>query len=594
MFKRANKITALLVAAAAVVSVLPATAANAADYKRIESKDGTVYDAVAYKDGKFYVDGEVEDKDEATYYVADGKFKALEDIDTGSDYTLYGSKYINVEDGDYFIDLSTGKVTDDSIKDDNEDDAASALRKKVKNDTDGRYAETNTGLGSEIIQNLSNAQLPGAKFADIWYGVKYDAKSTKDSQNGGASTFNVYTDEKGNYIDADYNLGKVKVVTTSASAKKSVTIENTNDDYDTAVSGEKLSASVTNATVIGQDANYIYRTADINVKLTTGASVSISEINGVELDADTDALTVTTDAAGRKTVVLNVIQKISKAQASDDVDGAKYAKTVTNYVFANDSGEKKALAATTPKFTVAGGKVIAYADDSVQTIELKSKNGFYYTDIKDENTDDATVFDVDVDGNLWSLDGGYIYKFDNDEDWDKIYKVDGSMDEFSVYDKNNIVAWNEEDEVYSIIGSKSSDKTDEDTTTTTTGWVETAAGSGVWNYVNADGTKATGWLNLNGTWYYLDPATGVMATGWVNVNGTWYYLNPVSDGYRGAMKTGWVNVSGTWYYLNASGAMLTGWINDNGTWYYCNASGAMLANTVVDGYKLGANGAWVK
>ena len=60
------------------------------------------------------------------------------------------------------------------------------------------------------------------------------------------------------------------------------------------------------------------------------------------------------------------------------------------------------------------------------------------------------------------------------------------------------------------------------------------------------------------------------------------------------MQTGWINVNGTWYYTNASGAMQTGWINDNGTWYYCNASGAMLANTTVDGYVLGANGAWVR
>ena len=40
--------------------------------------------------------------------------------------------------------------------------------------------------------------------------------------------------------------------------------------------------------------------------------------------------------------------------------------------------------------------------------------------------------------------------------------------------------------------------------------------------------------------------------------------------------------------------MATGWVNDNGTWYYLNGSGAMLSNTVVDGYKLGASGAWVK
>jgi len=60
------------------------------------------------------------------------------------------------------------------------------------------------------------------------------------------------------------------------------------------------------------------------------------------------------------------------------------------------------------------------------------------------------------------------------------------------------------------------------------------------------------------------------------------------------MVTGWQNVGGSWYYINMSGAMQTGWINDNGTWYYCDASGVMLANTIVDGYVLGANGAWIK
>ncbi|NFE75542.1 hypothetical protein FC758_17050, partial [Clostridium botulinum] len=40
--------------------------------------------------------------------------------------------------------------------------------------------------------------------------------------------------------------------------------------------------------------------------------------------------------------------------------------------------------------------------------------------------------------------------------------------------------------------------------------------------------------------------------------------------------------------------MKTGWLNDNGTWYFLNASGKMLSNTVVDGYKLGANGAWIR
>ena len=62
------------------------------------------------------------------------------------------------------------------------------------------------------------------------------------------------------------------------------------------------------------------------------------------------------------------------------------------------------------------------------------------------------------------------------------------------------------------------------------------------------------------------------------------------------MATGWIQDKGEWYYLNASGAMAYGWIQDtDGNWYYLSTTtGAMLTNTTVDGYVLGANGAWVK
>ena len=59
------------------------------------------------------------------------------------------------------------------------------------------------------------------------------------------------------------------------------------------------------------------------------------------------------------------------------------------------------------------------------------------------------------------------------------------------------------------------------------------------------------------------------------------------------MATGWVNYNGTWYYLKDSGAMATGWVNYNGTWYYLASSGKMLHNTYTpDGYYVDASGAW--
>lgn len=127
MFRRSTKITSLIVAAASVVTMVPAMAA---DVKKVDSQDGTVYNAVAYKDGQIYIDGELEDKDEAAYYLANGKYTDLDDIDSGDNVNPYGDKYVEVDDGDYYLDLSTGKVTDDDVKGDLEDDAATALRKK--------------------------------------------------------------------------------------------------------------------------------------------------------------------------------------------------------------------------------------------------------------------------------------------------------------------------------------------------------------------------------------------------------------------------------------------------------------------------------
>ena len=42
----------------------------------------------------------------------------------------------------------------------------------------------------------------------------------------------------------------------------------------------------------------------------------------------------------------------------------------------------------------------------------------------------------------------------------------------------------------------------------------------------------------------------------------------------GVMLIGWVNVNGTWYFLNASGAMVTGtqWIDGERHWFYGNGA----------------------
>ncbi|NFO38691.1 N-acetylmuramoyl-L-alanine amidase family protein [Clostridium botulinum] len=593
MFNRANKMTALLVAAAAVVSLVPATGVNAAEVKRISSEDGKVYHAVAYKDGHFYVDGEVNDKDEAAYYLADGKYSELKDIDSNSEISVYGEKYVNI-DGDYFVDLSNGKVTEDDVQDDNKDDAETALRKKVKDKADDRY--------SNHDDNVKLEELAGNKFGETWYKASYKAEATT---NGSATELNVYTDAKGNYIDADYNLGKIKVEvqkTSTAAAgveitDKNVTIDNTDSNKKVATNKDKkkieVSAKITDGEVIAQDSKNIYRTAILTVS-TNDADVAIKSIYG-----NTEIVNKT------NSVELKVIQKISKEQSSDTVDGAKYAKSTTTYVMVDEDGKVPAkddintfvntmAKDDTTKYTVVNGTLVAYrltnSDEKVQAqaVNLKSKAGLYYVDAhgdSEEKLAAKTSYDVDIDGNLWRIDGGFVYKFDNDDDWDKVYKVDGSMEQISVYNKDNMVVWDDNDEVYSIIGQKDKEE-EKPEVEVKAGWNQ--ATDGTWSFVKADGTKATGWYQDGATWYLLNEA-GIMQTGWQTVGGTWYYLAG-----NGAMQTGWQNVNGAWYYLLGNGAMQTGWINDNGTWYFADGSGKMLANTTVNGYVLGANGAWVK
>lgn len=116
--------------------------------------------------------------------------------------------------------------------------------------------------------------------------------------------------------------------------------------------------------------------------------------------------------------------------------------------------------------------------------------------------------------------------------------------------------------------------------------------NGQWQYNDVSGNPLKNtWFydNSNGKTYYLQ-ADGNMATGWIIYNGYWYYLDQ-----SGAKQTGWQHLGSYWYYLDSEGKMQTGWLHDSdGKWYYLYDSGAMAYSTTIDGYKLGADGAWIK
>ena len=132
-------------------------------------------------------------------------------------------------------------------------------------------------------------------------------------------------------------------------------------------------------------------------------------------------------------------------------------------------------------------------------------------------------------------------------------------------------------------------------------WQRDAKG---WWIQNPDGTypKAQ-WLLLNNRWYYFNQE-GYMLTGWLFYNNAWYYFEEKEGSEQGTMSFGWKEIRGFWYYFceeagAENGKMRTGWQEVKGKWYYLNPedsaeNGKMLFNTKVDGYTLGADGAWQK
>lgn len=129
-----------------------------------------------------------------------------------------------------------------------------------------------------------------------------------------------------------------------------------------------------------------------------------------------------------------------------------------------------------------------------------------------------------------------------------------------------------------------------------TGWYQNGND---WYYYDASGLVASGWRSVKGYWYYLDPADNnkMVAYGWKVIDDNWYYFYG-----NGAMATKWLSLNGIWYWFAGDGAMKTGWQVANSTWYYLytkndthgGSEGAMAKNTVIDGYVVHENGAYIR
>ena len=631
MIRNSTKLTAILVAAASVISSIPAAAAV-----KLGTKDGTIEKGVAFKDGRYLYQGyRSDDDDTGLYYNNGNRDKQLDDADEIDQ--KFDDKYVSALDGDdyYVVDMTTGKITDDDTIDDLQSTAGTKLANKLdgtkrydKQKIDFQDKSKNPGA-SATIERVSNN-----RFEDVWYAYNVTTGGQIDKFG--------YTTESGKYIDCSFDLNLYAYynpTTGSAASGKMHKIEDVEDNADIQnEAGTKLDMSVQSLKFIkyiGQDDKYIYSIIKVGVKNGMSIGAPQTAENGIRYSY--------------------YVQKVSKQQGSKE-EGAYKPKDTDCFEITPDyknSDAKDAyetlmklvdgstFADDTAKASVVNNAIyITYndGDDKVKTdkILLKSSqkldNYYYGSDgwhkdrkvdgriaIKDSDVDhdieDKESWAIDVNGTVWAIDGGKIMKSVKGGDFETVYTCDRSLNRLDVYDEDNLIAWDDGGEAYTTVqeGSDESKKEAEEIVGSVqpvkTGWQKE---SGSWYLYDVSGAQLTGWQFVGGKWYYMDPvskametgwikspasgkwyymdASGAMTTGWQFVGGKWYYMNP----NNGDMQTGWIYTGGCWYYLDPfNGDMKTGWVYDGAHWYYMYQNGAMAYNTTINGYRLNSSGAWI-
>lgn len=590
MLKRIAKAASLVVCFASVLSTMPAMAA---DIKEYEPQEGTIHYAKTLGTGGgdiIYIDGEINgSNDDAVYYMtSNGKYNKL-DIDDGNTVSdVREGRYLPISDNETVIDTKNGfKIMNENTDSDLLADIGSIAKQTLRrDDKEGRF-------DSNEFKSIKSSY-----FVSAWGGVapySYNlAKPFKTNKAGTVKdTDRIYVDYKGQYVDADYNLGKLKVTTTGGS----VTMKNTDDTYDITEGSTTYEYKAVLKDLWKQEddfGDYLYRWASLSIYKKVKGADDLTYINVTnKVGFGSEGYNAFIPSGATSIVVLH---KYSKPSAlNDSVDGIKYPRESTLYFLANEDGDSEVMLGYPLTYGVATEEAadklgITYnSNDKVkvkfnnkgycsaylsvnekkvyaQSFKLKSKKGFNYIELGNDGTeDDYDIKCTDTSitdsicssgGNIFVLDGGDIKIYGpNDEKFTKLYKVDSGMNHMSLNSKDFGILWNDEDGLYTIINNKNTTVA-KDTT-----------------------TKAVA----------TTPILPTAVTSWEKAaDGTWSY-----NGSDGKKVTGWFKDGSTWYYFNALGVMQSGWVNDNGNWYYCNVSGAMLFNTTVDGYALGANGAWI-
>ena len=197
-------------------------------------------------------------------------------------------------------------------------------------------------------------------------------------------------------------------------------------------------------------------------------------------------------------------------------------------------------------------------DDDTDLVGIALSNGYI------NFNPDITSYNVNVPSDATSV---AVQAVPRDEDY--TVKIDGTtVDDDDEYKKTVTLDTDSETDTIKVVVSN-----DDDSKTY------------ILNISKTSNAGNLGMFNQQGNGYGFGNQNGNGNQGFNNGNGNG----------KGNQAGGWQQISGSWYYLDNSGQKKTGWIQDkDGKWYYLQQSGVMASNTLIDGYKLGADGAWIK
>ena len=321
-----------------------------------------------------------------------------------------------------------------------------------------------------------------------------------------------------------------------------------------------------------------------NVRIFKGTSETAYEIgDDISLSSDTTTLKV----------------RIYE-EAYDDYDDSNYNEyeVKVEYIGDDDDDENDEDTLDSLKLSNADGDTIKlYEDDNYDEEadgdEVKEGYTYYARTSSDE-------VEIETEG----PDASYVKVFKSTSDsakgidpGDSISIAGDKVLTVRIYSEepDSDITYDEDDDVigeYTI----ELEYDDEDLTNTSSEIVEETTETSVTDstvITNVVSTIATAnqWVQANGKWQYNDAIGNPIKNNWFfdrNL-GKSYYLQA-----DGNMATGWLSNNSKWYYLGPDGAMKTGWQLVDGIWYYLDSQGVMASNITIDGYKLGANGAWIK